>query len=116
MSGAQIETSGQFPRDIANNNYRAQASTTAKWVRQIVTRNFSFLHAKMIQTERAVMLGSANWSNYSIAQAMDVDVLLQTEREIHECYQLFELLWSGAMGNELTAEQVQRSLNNRGNR
>ena len=52
-------------------------------------------------------MGSMNWSNHSHKNAFEVGVLLQTEKEINEAYQLFELLWAMASeGPNLTPDSV----------
>ena len=68
------------------------------------------MHAKALITDRGMIIGSANWSNNAETNGMDIDVLLQTEREVNEGYQLFGLLWTAAAGNELTESVVVRSM------
>ena len=69
------------------------------------------MHTKMLLTERAVMFGSANWTNHSVLEACDLNVLMQTEREIHEAFQFFEILWSSAgEENNLTDAKIAEHL------
>ena len=46
-------------------------------------------------------MGSANWTDNSQKNAFEFDVLLQTEREVHEARQLFDILWAGSEHGEL---------------
>ena len=91
------DVEGQFyPLDIARTIERGSFAASARWVQTIVDRRFRFLHAKALITEKGVLMGSANWTNNSMMNAFELDVLLQIEREIHEMCQLFELLWTSS--------------------
>ena len=96
-----------YPLDIANSVNKSAVQASARWVPTIVERNFTFLHAKFVLTDRALLLGSANWSDHSASRAFELDVLLQTERELSEAYQLFELLWTSSAPNEITSAALQ---------
>ena len=104
-----------YPRDIASNERANMVSEESKSAQSIMNRKFGFLHTKMILTDRALLLGSANWTSNSMKNGFDLSVLLNTERQIHEGLQLFELLWaSSGRKYELTALNVKQMFEARG--
>ena len=111
------DPSRTYPLDIANRNAPKSVRSSMRWVASIAERDFTFLHAKALITERGVLLGSMNWSENSVKNAFELGVFLQTEREIHEAYQLFEILWAAA-GEEppLTAAAIDAMMERRRNR
>ena len=85
-----------YPLDIANRTDLSVMRPSMRWVATLVERRFDFLHAKMMLTDKGLIIGSMNWTQNSAGSAFELGVLLQTEREIHEAYQLFMLLWCAA--------------------
>ena len=98
-----------YPLDISNTVARSAVQSSARWVPTIVERHFTFLHAKCILTDQALLVGSANWTDNSASRAFELGVLLQTEREIHEAYQLFEFLWASSEQNEISPSSVKET-------
>ena len=123
LGAGQAATSGgltthddeYYPKDIASNERTKLFTQNAEWARSIMDRKFGFLHTKMILTDRALLFGSANWTSNSMERGFDLSVLLNTEREIHEATQLFELLWASAgMRYELNPKNVKQMFEARG--
>ena len=113
-NGLQAHDGEFYPRDIASNERQVAHTMDARWTPSIINRTFRFLHTKMILTDRAVLMGSANWTSNSMNHGFDLSVLLNTERQIHEALQMFELLWaSSGTKYELTPANIQRLFESR---
>ena len=107
--GDMAKENSPYPLDISNTVARSAVQASARWVPTIVERHFTFLHAKCILTDQALLVGSANWTDNSASRAFELGVLLQTEREIHEAYQLFEFLWTSSEQNEISPSSVKET-------
>ena len=97
LIGGQARRPGQsLPTDIANRQTMTPPCPAARWVHGIVESQFSVQHGKMLWTEKGALLGSSNWSDHSERCCFELDVFLQTEKELAELHQMFELMWAAA--------------------